>query len=110
VSAVNRNLRIHKVQTRCEGRAERCPFETKTDGGFVRVLNACMEYFVNLRTLNDYVLAVVAVLAGGLYVAMVAAGFVELRLRLTKGGSRKKPSSNVSAARKWRDRKKSTHS
>ena len=92
------------------GPAERCPFETKRDRGFVRVLNACMEYFVSLGTLNDYVLAVIAVLAGGLYVAMVAAGFVELRLRLPKGGGRKKPSSNVSAARKWRDGKKSTHS
>jgi hypothetical protein len=69
-----------------------------------------MEYFVNLGTLNDYVLAVIALLAGCLYVAMAAAGFVELRFRLTKGGSRKKPSSSISAGRKWRDRKKSTHS
>jgi hypothetical protein len=65
---------------------------------------------VNLEVLNGYVLAVVAIIAGCLYVAMIVAGYTELMSRLPKGGNRKKHSTKGSATRKGRNVKTSPHS
>jgi hypothetical protein len=64
---------------------------------------------VNLEVLNGYVLGVVALFAVCLYVAMVAAGFIELKSRLAKPGTRKKRSRNLSATRRGRNAKGSPH-
>ena len=62
---------------------------------------------MNLEALNKYVLGVIGLFALCLYLAMVAAGFVELRSGFPKADARRK---RWKSTRKWRHSKRSPHS
>jgi len=62
---------------------------------------------VNLEVLNKYVLGVIGLVALCSYLAMVAAGFVELMSGLPKTDARRK---RLKSTRKWRNSKRSPHS
>ena len=62
---------------------------------------------MNLQVLNKYVLGVIGLFALCLYLAMVAAGFVELMSGLPKARARRK---RLKSTRKWQNSKRSPHS